>query len=331
MANIIGLSIRKAANTAFFKSMGELIKTQPWKDASVVLNDKDTTKYFNWLGELSGVKRFVDERDIKSLEQHDHSVNALKWEDTVGISVDDLNEFGSMIKERIKQLAYKFAQHPNKLFFDFLKAGDGEQSTGGAKATYPWAGCFDTQTFFSDAHPVYLPDVGASTTNDNIATGTGVDTVGHIKADFDTALQGFYNLTTRDGTPMFDYIPDNYTIYCGSEDVALFNAVFNQQYDSAANTYNSYYKRAKVIASAHLNTTTPYNINDHASTYTQGSWFIVMNGAPVKPFIFYEVLGLKMAWDTKDEFMRDLVYYGGKGKYNMCYAYWQAIQKVYNA
>jgi len=331
MGNIVGLNIRKAANTSFFKSMGEQLKTQPWKDGSVVLRDKDTTKYFNWLGELSGVKRFVDERDIKSLKQHDHSVNALKWEDTVGIDVDDLSEFGTMIKQRISQLAYKFAQHPNKLFFDFLKGGDGEQSTGGAKTSYPWAGCYDTQTFFSDSHPVYLPDDGASSTNDNIATGTGVDTISHIKADFDTAVQGFYNLTTRDGSPMFDVIPDDFTVYCASEDIALFNAVFNQQYDSAANTYNSYYKRAKVVASAHLNTDTPYSMNDHASTYDEESWFLQMNIPSIKPFIFYEVDGLKMAWGTNDEFMQDMVYYGGKGKYNMCFAYWQTIQKIYNA
>jgi len=280
---------------------------------------------------LSGVKRFVDERNVKSLQQHDHSVNALSYEDTVGISSDDLKEFGTLIKQRIAQLAYKFAQHPNKLFFDFLKGGDGLQAAGGAKATYPWAGCYDTQTFFSNSHPVYLPDVGASTTNDNIATGTGVAAVATIKADFDTAIQGFYNLTARDGNPMFDTITDNYTVYCGSEDVSFFNQVFNQQYDSAANTYNSYYKRAKVIASAHLNTTTAFTINDHTDTYTQGSWFVVMNGTPVKPMIFYEVNGIKMAWDTGDEFMKKLVYYGGDVKYNMCYAYWQAIQKVYNA
>ena len=331
MGDIVNLAIRKAANTSFFSTFGEAVKVQPWrKGAGYLGGNGKVTEYFNWLGEMSGVKRWLDERQIRALQTMSHQATALRWEDTIGIEVNALNEDGPLIKQRIPVMAQKFAQHPNKVFFDFLKAGDGMQAAGGAKATYPYAGCFDTQTFFSNSHPVYSPDIGVGTTNDNITTGTAVDTVAHIQADFDSAIQGFYNLILRDGTPIFDDIPEPLIVYCAAEDIALFRQAFLLPTYVATALPNPYYNRAIVIPTAHLNTDTAFSCNDYSSIYTQESWFVQIPGIEM-PLFMYESSPIELVWDESDKFMKDKVYYGGKGMYNMVFAYWQTMQRVYNA
>ncbi|MBU2527671.1 MAG: Mu-like prophage major head subunit gpT family protein [Bacteroidetes bacterium] len=333
MATIVNANIRKAADTAFMHALGSQLVSQPWRNAALYYPGKgEITKFFNWLGDVSGVKRWRDERSIQAVGTHSHSVTSLKWEDTIGIEVNAMNEDGPLIQQKVNELAAKFVQHYNKLFFDFLKAGDGAQATGGAKATYPWAGCFDTQTFFSNSHPIYNPDPGVGTTNDNIVTGTGVDTVAHIKADFDSAVQQFYNLIRRDGSPMYDSVPEPLTIYCASEDIALFNQVFKSPTDIAAGSAPNFYNgRANVVASPHLNTSTTYDVNDHGvTTYSTSDWFVQLP-VPEKPFILYESSPLETSWDESFKFMKDTLFYGGKGMYNFGYAYWQTMMKVYNA
>jgi phage major head subunit gpT-like protein len=330
MGIIVNTNIRRASNLTLFKAIEESVSMQPWKNASLVHPMQSATDYFEWLGEFPGVSEFIDKRKIYGLRKHDFSITAKKWESTLGIKGDDLKDNGELIRPRLQGLGMDVAAHPNKLFFDFLKAGDGAQAGGGAKASYPWAGCYDTQTFFSNSHPIYDP-TGTATTNDNIVGGTGVDTVAHIQADFDSAMQQFYNLRKRDGSPLFDDIGNDFTIYCASEDVALFNQAFLYPTYVATALPNPYFNRAKVIATAHLNSNTPYDVNGHAATYTQGSWFILLGSRPLKPLIYAELEPVTPEWDLSEQFMADMAYYGVKMRYNFGYGLWQFMQKVYNA
>jgi len=328
----ITVNQRKASNTTLFHAMDIYSKGQPWNLFSTIFKTKDQTAYFDWLGEFSGVKEFIDTRDIQALRQHDFSITSRVWEKTIGVKKRDLTPNLGMIKPRIDQMGLTLMQHPNKLFFDFLKGGDGEQAGGGAKGTYPWAGCFDTQTFFSNSHPVYDPDPGVGATNDNITTGTGVDTVAHVTADFESAQQGFFNLHVRSGDPMFDDGPGAKPyIICAAEDIAIFTEAFLREFDTSNNRNPYFGQVAGVIPNARLNTDTTYDVNGHKSTYTQESWFLVRGDMPIRPLIMMETEPFTAEWFEGDRFMSDQYAYGARAEYNLGFGFWQVIQKIYNA
>lgn len=326
------LAIRKAANTEFFRSLDGIAKQSLWMGGTDVVKGNELTKYFNWLGELASVKKYIDKKYISSLRAMAMTATADRYYVKYGFDSASFTEDQALIMKTMQAAAAKFANHPNKLFCDFLKAGDGGQSTGGAKSSYPFAGCFDTQTFFSNSHPIYDPET-STTTNDNIVTGTGVDTVAHIQADFESAIQGFLNLKDRAGDPIFEEIRDEYlTIYCAAEDIAIFSQSFNNPKNSDG-TLNSYYGRAKVKANSRLNTDTTYDVNGTVGTFSTEDWFVQYSPPdyPFMPLGLYEMESIKPTWDDSKLLDDFKYYYHVDATYGMFYANWQVMQKVYNA
>jgi len=330
--NTSNLGIRKAANTEFFRSLQNTLKTAMWMNGMDVITGTELTKYFNWLGELAGVKKFADEKYISSLRAMALNVTADRYYTKYGFDQSSMKEDGAMIMKALSGAGAKFAVHPNKLFCDFLKAGDGGQTGGGAKSSYPFAGCFDTQTFFSNSHPIYDPET-STTTNDNIVSGTGVDTVAHVQADFESAIQQFLNLVDRAGDPLYDGVDDAYlTAYCAAEDIAIFNQSFNNPKNSDG-TLNTYYKRCKVVPSQRLNTSTTYDVNGTKGTYSTSDWWLQYSPPdyPFMPLGLYEVDKIKTEWDDSKVLDYFKVYYHVDATYNAFYAFWQTIQQIYNA
>jgi phage major head subunit gpT-like protein len=333
---LITAELRTKANTEVMQALDTFTKTQPWKMFSGALRSKDLVYHLEWLGEFSGVREFKDTRVIQGLRELNYQAETKVWEKTIGIEKRVLNSTTGtqLVLPRIRQMALTLAPHGNKLFFDFLKAGAGGQAGGGAKTTYPFAGCYDTQTFFSNSHPVYDPDAGVGTTNDNIVTGTGVDTVAKVKADFESAEQAFHNLILRDGEPIFDDGAGNKpTLIVGSENKAIFRQAFLQAFDANGNQ-NPYFGRVKeIVFTARLNEDTLWDVNGNQGTFNEKSWFVVRDDQALTPFFMLEKEPFTDQWNEGGdvEFSSDEVQYGVRAEYNMVYAYWQAIQKVYNA
>lgn len=331
---MITAEMRSASNNTLFYALDKFIKSQPWKMFSTLFKSKDLTVYFDWLGEFSGVRKFKDSRAVQALRQHNFFLESEVWEKTIGVKLRTLRSSTGigLIKPRIEQMAFTLAQHGNKLFFDFLKAGGGGQAGGGTKASYPWAGCYDTQTFFSNSHPVYDADPGVTATNDNIVTGTGVDTVAHVVADWESGQQAFYDLNMRDGEPIFEDGPgEKPFILCASEDIAIFTEAFLREFDTSNNRNPYFGQVGGVIPSARLNTSTYWDVNNNQQQYTESSWFIIRAGMPMMPFIMLEKEPWEAEWNEVRKFDDDQIRYGTRAEYNFGYGYWQMIQKVYNA
>lgn len=333
---LITAEMRNKANTEVMKSLDTFSQNTAWKLFANTIRSKNLTEHFEWLGEFSGVREFKDSRVIQGLRQLTYQATTKVWEKTIGIEKRVLTSTTGtgMILPRIRQMAATAARHGNKLFYDFLKAGAGGQAGGGAAATYPYAASYDGQTFFSNSHPVYDPDDGVAATNDNIVTGTGYDTTAKIKADFESSEQQFYGLTLRDGSPMFDDgFGEKPYILCGSELIAIFSETFLREFDTS-NNRNPYYGRVKgVIASPYLNEDTYWDVNGNRTLYNEKSWFVVRDDPAFKPFILLEKEPFTDKWNEggDTEFNTDEVQYGIRAEYNMVYAYWPMIQKVYNA
>lgn len=304
MPGIIGSAFAKESNTQLFAAL-ELYKAQPWRDIVTIAPSTNASEKYEWLGNLPGMKEFVDARQVEGISKFDYTITNKKWEATLGFTEDEINDNPGILRPRIAGLAQSVQVHPNKLVFDLLMAGH----TAGSL-------CYDGQLFFDTDHPNFSAAGIASTDGINYLSGNGVDTVAHIATDFFLALTAMTNTNRRrDGTPVLPSIGKP-RVYHAVHDTALFHSAFMDPYLSAGAS-NSLYNMATPIPCPWLT--------------TDSSWFIVAEGLPVQPLIFQDRLPITPEWDETQLFNTGKVFYGVKARYNVGYGLWQGCLMVYNA
>lgn len=97
---------------------------------------------YKWLGEFPMMKEWVGDRVIKDLSAFDYSIKNRRFESTIEVDRDDIDDdqigiYGPMIQG----LAQAAGVHPDLLVFTLLKAGWTEK-------------CYDGKAFFATDHKV---------------------------------------------------------------------------------------------------------------------------------------------------------------------------------
>jgi len=304
MPGLIGSAIQRASNLTLLKALDEY-KDQPWRNLATVAPSSAASEKYEWLGDLPGMREFLDARQIEGLKKHDYTILNKDWEATVGFGKSELDDNAAIIKPRLQGLAQGVQMHPNKLVFDLMMAGH----TAGSL-------CYDGQLFFDTDHPNFTAAGAPSTDGVNYIAGAGVDTVAHISTDWYLALTAFLNTNRRrDGAPLLATIGKP-KIYHAVHDTGIFRAAFKTQF-LAAGVSNDLFEQAEPIPCPWLT--------------TDSSWFIVPDGLPVRPFIFQEREAVKAEWDETQVFQTRKIFYGVSARYNVGYGLWQGAIMVYNA
>lgn len=129
-----------AYNAAFKKGLG-LAESQ-YEKVAMVVPSATTQNAYHWLGALPSMSEWVGERVIKNLSAHDYSIKNRKFEATVAVKSDDIEDdtYG-VYMPMFEMLGKNAIAHPNQLVFGALR--DGHTSK-----------CFDGQYFFDTDHPV---------------------------------------------------------------------------------------------------------------------------------------------------------------------------------
>ena len=113
---------------------------------------------YTWLNQIPGMRLWVGERNIKRLEQEAYTLTNQKYEDTVAVereAIED-DQIGTY-KMAVSGMAGA-AEHPDELVFRALKQGFENP-------------CFDGQNYFDEDHPVRID--GAETSVSNMQAGAG--------------------------------------------------------------------------------------------------------------------------------------------------------------
>lgn len=115
---------------------------------------------YPFLGQVPGVKEWIGERAVRNLTQHDYSIENRKFEDTVSVKREDIedDQYG-VYTPMFSAMGAAVAAHPNELVFETLSSGH-------------QALCYDGQYFFDADHPVKQAD-GSIASVSNIQTGGG--------------------------------------------------------------------------------------------------------------------------------------------------------------
>lgn len=110
-------------------------------DVAMETNSASSEEQYPWLGQWAPIREWVGDRVVSSLELYTWPISNRKFESTVGISREKIedDQYG-VLGPMFEQLGRKTRQHPDTLLFNLLKSG----------FTAP---CYDGQPFFSAAHP----------------------------------------------------------------------------------------------------------------------------------------------------------------------------------
>ncbi|EAU9427386.1 hypothetical protein ITM29_001955 [Salmonella enterica] len=97
---------------------------------------------YGWISGFPSMREFIGERLIKNLQAYKYSIENRKFESTITIKRDDLEDDQfSLYTSLFADMGEAAAIHPDELLFDLLR--NGHKKTG-----------FDGQYFFDSEHPV---------------------------------------------------------------------------------------------------------------------------------------------------------------------------------
>ncbi|MDY0011305.1 MAG: Mu-like prophage major head subunit gpT family protein [Rhodocyclaceae bacterium] len=116
---------------------------------------------YGWLGQYNGLREWIGDKHLKGLRVHGFSIVNRKFENTITVPRDDIEDDRvGVLSGAFKLMGQDAALHPDRLCFELLRDG----------ATKP---CYDGQYFFDTDHPVDPDDPAAGTVSNADLTAPG--------------------------------------------------------------------------------------------------------------------------------------------------------------
>jgi phage major head subunit gpT-like protein len=147
-----------AIKTSFNKGLKNT--TPLWSRVATLVPSTTNTTTYAWLGQFPRMREWLGDRQLKSLALHDYSVKNKKFESSVAIPRDDIDDdtYG-VFTPLFEEMGYAVATHPDELVYTLLGAGFNSE-------------CYDKQNFFDSDHPVGNEDNGIASVS-NMQAGGG--------------------------------------------------------------------------------------------------------------------------------------------------------------
>lgn len=129
--------------------------TPMWNKVATLVPSSTKTENYGWLSEWPKLREWIGDRQIKNLAASGYSITNKKFESSVGIPRDDVDDDSyGIFSPLFEEMGYAANTHPDELVFGLMAAGFATE-------------CFDGQYFFDTDHPV-----GAGTVS-NFGGGSG--------------------------------------------------------------------------------------------------------------------------------------------------------------
>nr|WP_086937489.1 Mu-like prophage major head subunit gpT family protein [Thaumasiovibrio occultus] len=152
-------AIYTAVKTAFNNGRGSY--TPLWPQLATLVPSTTGTETYAWLGQFPRLKEWLGERQVQKMALHDYSLKNKKYESTVGIPRDSIedDQYG-VYMPLMEEMGYAAESHPDEMLFALMASGF---------ATL----CYDGQNFFDTDHPVKDPETGKDVSVANMQAGSG--------------------------------------------------------------------------------------------------------------------------------------------------------------
>ena len=140
--------INQANLTAFFIGIQTIFNqafrgtTPQWNKIATMVPSSTSQENYGWLGKWPQLREWVGDREIQNISAHEYSIKNKKFESTIQVERDDLDDdtYG-VYNPLFASMGEAASEHPDQLVFELLGAGH----------TTP---CYDDQYFFDTDHPV---------------------------------------------------------------------------------------------------------------------------------------------------------------------------------
>lgn len=261
---------------------------------------------YGFLGAMPGIREWLGDRQFQSLRGADYTLANKKWESSLQIEKDDIDDDRlGMYGPVLEQLGQEAAMHPDELLFTAIPAGE---STA----------CFDGQYFFDTDH-----SWGDSGSQSNDLTYNATDhtavTVSEFKSAFRAAVKAMLGFKNSQGK----------YLHRGSlsslEDLVLMVplALKDQAYDALTATLinngetNVVIDKPKIIATPQLTSDVKF--------------YVFRTGQVLKPFVFQARSPLTRQMKGMDDREFKEVKFMTDARYNLGYlAWWNAVLTTFN-
>ena len=282
--NLHGLNV--AYSTAYNKAF-QGRKTQYERIATVVPSTTASTDY-KWLGQMPQMREWIGEREIQSLSAYNYSIRNKKFEMTVAVPRDDIEDdtYG-VYAPMFANIGEAAAGHPDVLVFDALKAGFKEN-------------CYDGKPVFAQDH---ASGKDGKQTVSNMTTEK-LSTDAYVEAR--ASMMGLLG----DQGKSLNIVPNLLAVSPANEKMGRLIL----EADQIEGTTNVLKGTAELLVVTELADQPDY-------------WFLLATQKALKPIIYQKRKPIKLTSKTNDNddnvFMKDQFLWGADGRSNAGYGFWQ--------
>jgi len=151
-------SIRVGFNAAYKSGLGQA--DTDYAKIAMKTTSATASNVYGWLGEVPGVRKWIGERVVNALAEHDYTIVNDDWEDTVRVKRNHIKDDNlGIYTPMFEMLGRGVAVHPDLQCFGALKSGFTNL-------------CYDGQPYFDTDHPV-LDENGEMYSVSNMQDGAG--------------------------------------------------------------------------------------------------------------------------------------------------------------
>jgi len=296
--------LRAGMKKEFFKVYNAEVIPEFKKVAMITESDSDQETY-PWMGAVSKMREWKDERIPKNLLEHHFEVINKDWEGSIAVDRNEIeDEKYGQTKIKVQGLADEARRFMGEMTFTLLDQGNAALGTGIFNGVN--INCYDGNPFFSALH-----SEGLSGTQTNI--GTGVLNNANLRA----AITAMNVILDDQGKPLYPK-PDLLIVHPNDQWVAreLLNSVYFPEGGSEGGSLGT--KVATNVLKGIMGLyVTPY--------VSSGHWFILDTSRIVKPLMLQ--IRRQIAFDSVttgyEQFMRKKLFFGCDWRGQSAFGMWQ--------
>lgn len=288
-------------------SFDNAVRTAPifYPQISTIVGSDGADEKYGWLGAMPGVREWLGDRIFNELRAANFVLENKLWEDSLKIDRENLEDDRmGMYRMVMPHLGQRAAQHPDKLLFQAMVAGESQP-------------CFDGQYFFDTDHAW-----GDSGTQDNDLTYNATDhtavTVAEFKSAYRLAVAALLGFKDDRGEPLNQPVVGKLSDLTVIVPLALREVAY-EAIESViiSNSTNVVIDRPNIVCSPFL---------------TSGvKFYTLYTGSFLRPFVFQARRPLQRQMKGLDDREWKEVKFMTDARYNIGYlAWWNAVLTTFN-
>lgn len=263
-----------------------------WQKIAMLVPSTGSQNDYKWLANFPRMRRWIGDKNVKSLEGYGYTIVNDDWEATVEVDRNDIEDDNlGILVPQAQGASFSAKQLPDEIVFELVN---------GAFTNI----CFDGQYFCDTDHVV----AGASVSNKLTVVLSAASQAASI-ASIGAARTAMMSFKDDEGRPL-NVVPNALLVGPALEAVGLALKNNERLEDGKPNLYKGTFE---LIVDARITSTT--------------AWFMLDTTKPVKPFIYQErkapVFVSQTDLNADDVFSRKKFKFGAEARAAGGYGFWQ--------